>query len=130
MFDWLLQNPGDDGALYTGLWDGRVVRLDPDGNNPTTVFFTGGVVSDAGRAVGSTTGAEYGTRLMHVCHDKVCCWNKNKKQKKGDTGPKKERGPIPTTKNISIYEYDLYVKNSRNTSRRKSPRFFGSVRVL
>ncbi|CAN0155368.1 unnamed protein product [Ectocarpus sp. 12 AP-2014] len=62
---------GDDGSLYTGTWDGRVYRMDPDGTNPTVVFFTGGVVSAAGRAVGSTTGIDYGTRLMNECHEKV-----------------------------------------------------------
>ncbi|CAM9657407.1 unnamed protein product, partial [Ectocarpus sp. 6 AP-2014] len=62
---------GDDGSLYTGTWDGRVYRMDPDGTNPTVVFFTGGVVSAAGRAVGSTTGVEYGTSLMHECHEKA-----------------------------------------------------------
>lgn len=48
-----------------------VYRLDPDGGNPKVVFFTGGVVSAAGRAVGSTTGVEYGSRLMHECQEKV-----------------------------------------------------------
>ncbi|CAN0556611.1 unnamed protein product, partial [Ectocarpus sp. 8 AP-2014] len=33
---------GDDGSLYTGTWDGRVYRMDPDGTNPTVIFFTGG----------------------------------------------------------------------------------------
>lgn len=57
--------------MYTGLCDGRVVRLDPNGENPRDVFFTGGVVSAAGRAVGSTTGVEFGSRLLHACHEKV-----------------------------------------------------------
>lgn len=48
-----------------------MVRLDPNGENPQTVFFTGGVVSEAGRAVGSTTGVDFGNRLLHVCHEKV-----------------------------------------------------------
>lgn len=48
-----------------------VYRLDPDGGNPQAVFFTGGVVSAAGRAVGSTTGVDYGARLRHKCHEKV-----------------------------------------------------------
>lgn len=45
--------------------------MDPDGTNPTVVFFTGGVVSAAGKAVGSTTGIEYGSSLMDECHEKV-----------------------------------------------------------
>ncbi|CAN0332173.1 unnamed protein product [Pylaiella littoralis] len=48
-----------------------VYRLDPDGGNPTVVFFTGGVVSSAGRALGSTTGIEYSSRLMHECQKKA-----------------------------------------------------------
>lgn len=67
----LCDRSGDDGEIYTGLADGRVVRLDPNGENPQTVFFTGGVVSEAGRAVGSTTGVDFGNRLLHVCHEKV-----------------------------------------------------------
>lgn len=62
---------GDDGSIYTGTADGLVYRLDPDGGNPTAVFFTGGVVSAAGRAVGSTTGVDYENRLRHECHEKV-----------------------------------------------------------
>lgn len=57
--------------MYTGLGDGRVVRLDPNGENPQTVFFTGSVVSAAGRAVGSATGVDFGNQLVHKCHDKV-----------------------------------------------------------
>lgn len=66
-----LQRKGDDGEMYTGLGDGRVVRLDPNGENPQTVFFTGSVVSAAGRAVGSATGVDFGNQLVHKCHDKV-----------------------------------------------------------
>lgn len=62
---------GDDGFFYTGTADGLVYRLDPDGGNPTAVFFTGGVVCAVGRAVGSTTGVDYGNRLRHECHEKV-----------------------------------------------------------
>ncbi|CAM9340765.1 unnamed protein product, partial [Hapterophycus canaliculatus] len=62
---------GDDGTLYTGTWDGRVYRMDPDGGNPSVIFFTGGVVSAAGRAVGSTTGVDYGNALLQECHEKV-----------------------------------------------------------
>ena len=57
--------------MYTGLGDGRVVRLDPNGENPQTVLFTGAVVSAAGRAVGSTTGVDFGNLLVHTCHEKV-----------------------------------------------------------
>lgn len=74
---------GDDGVLYTGLGDGRVVALDENGENPRDIFFTGGVVSSVGRDIGSTTGVDYGTRLLSTCHDKVllclfvclCCTN-------------------------------------------------------
>ncbi|CAM9476153.1 unnamed protein product [Scytosiphon promiscuus] len=45
--------------------------MDPDGGNPAVIFFTGGVVSPGGRAVGSTTGIEYGNRLLQECHDKA-----------------------------------------------------------
>lgn len=64
-------NEGDDGFIYTGTADGLVYRLDPDGENPTAVFFTGGVVSPAGRAVKSATGVDYGTRLLEDCQEKV-----------------------------------------------------------
>lgn len=57
--------------LYTGLWDGRVVALDENGENPRDIFFTGGVVSSVGRGLGSTTGVDYGTRLLSTCRDKV-----------------------------------------------------------
>lgn len=62
---------GDDEVLYTGLWDGRVVALDKNGENPRDIFFTGGVVSPVGRGLGSTTGVDYGTRLLSTCRDKV-----------------------------------------------------------
>lgn len=62
---------GDDGEVYTGLGDGRVVMLDQNGENPQDIFFTGGFVSAAGRALGTATGLDYGHNLLEICCTKV-----------------------------------------------------------
>lgn len=62
---------GDDGSIYTGLGDGRVVVLDENGENPRNIFFTGGFVSPVGRAVRSATGLDYGHGLLDMCSSKV-----------------------------------------------------------
>ncbi|CAM9159565.1 unnamed protein product [Discosporangium mesarthrocarpum] len=59
---------GQDGTMYSGLWDGRVVAFDANGDNYTNVFFTGGFVAAAGKAVGSKNGLDYSSALLEKCH--------------------------------------------------------------
>ncbi|CAM9394197.1 unnamed protein product [Choristocarpus tenellus] len=62
----------DDDTIYTGLWDGRVIALDSQGENPKSVFFTGGFVAAAGRAVESKNGLDYQSKLLTTCQQLVC----------------------------------------------------------
>lgn len=45
--------------------------LDQNGENPKNVFFVGAFVSPVGRAINSTTGLDYGHRLLGTCSLKV-----------------------------------------------------------